>query len=133
MDGNMNTIHHRLLCAAVSALLLSGAFAATGLQAAPVQTGTDAQQTASSGPCVFSTHDIDRDGALSKEEYHRLIEHIENRQKTTGRPMRRFLPPLRFEQIDGNDDGMITEDEMIIALNARLHKHRRYRYRGGQL
>jgi hypothetical protein len=46
--------------------------------------------------------------------------------------MRRYSPPLRFEEIDSNDDGNITEDEMTSTFNERLKMHRRYRYRGGR-
>ena len=78
---------------------------------------------------VFSVHDSNQDGVLSKQEYQRFIEHLKLRQGE-GRQQRHF-PLLRFEQIDTNKDGAITEDEMLHALNKRLERHQRERYRGG--
>jgi EF-hand domain pair len=115
-----------------SALLLSGSMTITVLAAAPTPDDTGARQTARPGAPAFSIHDIDQDGYLSRAEYRHLIEQIENRRRATGRPMRRYLPFLRFEEVDRDDDGFITEDEMIASLKKRLQMHRRYRYRGGQ-
>jgi len=89
-------------------------------------------QNRGSGQYIFSIHDIDKSGTLSEVEYQQLIEHVELRRKSTGRPMRRFSPTLWFEEIDTNKDGYISEDEMISALNKRLKEHRRYRYKGSQ-
>ncbi len=83
-------------------------------------------------PYVFSIYDIDKSGSLNREEYRYFIEKMESQRKKTGRPMRRYLPSLQFEEIDINKDGYITEDEMIIALNKRLHRHRRNHQRRGR-
>lgn len=82
-----------------------------------------------SGLYIFSVHDIDKSGTLSKEEYQLLVEQVELRRKSTGRPMRRFSPALSFDEIDINKDGQISEDELLSALNNRLRQHRRYRYK----
>ena len=128
----MNTVRHRLLFAVVTALFLASAFRIADLPADTAQNGAGPKAAGSPAPRVFSIHDIDQDGALSREKYRRLIEDIENRHNATGRPMHRLLPPLRFEEIDSNGDGLIVEDEMIAALNRRMERHRHYRYRGGQ-
>jgi Ca2+-binding EF-hand superfamily protein len=128
----MNSHHDPLLFIVVSALLLSSPFKVTDLLAAPSQNSLGSETMVQPGSRVFSVHDIDKNGSISREEYRHFVEQIEIRQRATGRPMRRYSQPLRFEVIDSNDNGYLTEDEMISALNKRLKKHRRYRYRGGR-
>ena len=41
---------------------------------------------------VFSVHDLDEDGLLSKTEYQRLIEHRERRCESSGHRCRPFYP-----------------------------------------
>lgn len=127
----MKTHPTSLLFAIASILLLSSPFIVSDLLAAPPQNGLGSNKMVHPGSRAFSIHDIDQNGSLSREEYSQLVEQIEIRRKATGRPMHRYSPSLRFEEIDGNGDDYITEDEMISALNKRLKKHRRYRYRGG--
>ncbi|MCW9012728.1 MAG: EF-hand domain-containing protein [Gammaproteobacteria bacterium] len=81
---------------------------------------------------AFSIYDTDNNGFLSREEYRHFVEKMENRRKSSGRPMRRFSNLLEFDEIDLNKDNQLTEGEMIEALNKRLRKHRHYRYRGGK-
>lgn len=84
------------------------------------------------GSKVFSIHDYDNNGSLSKQEYQQLLQQIKARRESSDRPKGRYSRPLNFEEVDKNQDGRITEDEMITALNLRLQQHRRYRYRGGR-
>lgn len=128
----MKTHHNPLLFAIASTLLLSSHFTATDLLAAPPQNGLGSKIMVQPGSRAYSIHDIDQSGSLSREEYRNFVVQIEIRRQATGRPMRRYSPPLRFEEIDSNDDGNITEDEMTSTLNERLKMHRRYRYRGGR-
>lgn len=125
-------IHHNLLLFTIASALLLLSPKTTALQAEPQ--GDDSEQKKMLQPCsyVFSIHDIDKSGSLSKEEYQYFVEQIESRRKSTGRPMRRYSPALSFEEIDRNNDGYISEDELITALNKRIHKHKRYRQRGGR-
>ncbi len=102
------------------------------LQAASQKNASSPPVTPQPGSHAFSIHDTDLNGSLSREEYDHFVEQIEIRRKATGRPMRRLSTLLSFEDIDNNNDGLITEDEMTRALNRRLQKHRRYRYRGKQ-
>ena len=133
ISTNYLQIHHNpLFFAIASILLLSSLFTASDLLAVPPQNGIGYKETVQPGSRAFSIHDIDQNGLLSREEYRHFVEQIEIRRKATGHPMRRYSPPFRFEEVDSNEDGYITEDEMISALNKRLQKHRRYRYRGGQ-
>lgn len=85
-----------------------------------------------SGSSAFSIHDLNQDGVLSWEEYQLFLGKVEKRRKTDEQTGRRYAPPLRFEEIDTNKDGYLTEDEMINALNQRLQKHKRYRNRNSR-
>ena len=128
----MKTDYNPSLLVAAMTLLLHGAFLANDLLAEPLQNDPGSKTEVQPGPGPFSMHDSDGDGSLSREEYRLFIEYVTARRETTGRPMRRFSPPLQFEEIDTNGDGYISEDEMVSALNKRLQKHRRYRKHGGR-
>jgi hypothetical protein len=76
------------------------------------------------GPHVFSVHDLDGDGYLSRGEYAALRRHcLESRE---GRGRRGCNPArlLDFDVLDGDRDGRIDEDELIDAIGRR--------YRGGR-
>lgn len=77
---------------------------------------------------VFSIHDVNRDGSLSRDEYHHFVEQIENHRKATGRPMHRLSSLPDFDEVDFDGNGYINEDELILILNERLKTHRRYRH-----
>lgn len=125
----MKTHHNPLLFTIATVLLLSGPIHADDPLPEPPQNSLGVEKGGGQpGPHAFSIHDIDQDGFLSRDEY----QLFEDRRNTTERPMRRFLPPLRFEEIDNDGDGYITEEEMTSALNQRLRKHRRYRSHGGR-
>lgn len=79
----------------------------------------------------FTIHDSNRDGLLNKQEYQHFVEQLTNRHRANSHPLQPAPPPLRFEIIDSNSDGNITEEEMIEALNQRLRQQRR-RHRGGR-
>ncbi|OOY34158.1 EF-hand domain-containing protein [Solemya velum gill symbiont] len=78
---------------------------------------------------VFSVHDQDRDGFLDQKEYEHFYMQMVQRREASGRS-HRHMPLFLFEEIDYNRNGLIEEEEMASAMNARLRKHRRYRYRG---
>lgn len=125
-------IHHNLFFYTFASALFLLTLKSAPLLAASSENKLDQQKMFQPCAYVFSIHDIDKSGSLSKEEYHQFIMQIENRRQSTRHLMRRYFPPLRFEEIDNDNGGYITEDEMISALNKRLHKHKRYRQRGGQ-
>lgn len=131
-SGSMKIDHNPLGFAIAIAALLSGSCNAGELLAESLQKSTGSKENIQPVTRTFSIHDIDQDGLLNREEYRLFQEHIENRRKTTGHLQRGFSPPPRFEDIDDNGDGSITEDEMISVLNKRLRKHRRYRHQGGR-
>ncbi|MBC8210818.1 MAG: EF-hand domain-containing protein [Gammaproteobacteria bacterium] len=79
---------------------------------------------------VFSVHDSDLNGLLDRDEYERLVEQLETRRLHRNQSPRHKFQPLQFEQIDSNQDGVLSEDEMVDALNVRLQQQRRQRYRG---
>jgi len=71
----------------------------------------------------FSVHDLDGDGVLSRDEYARLIEHLQAHRRASGRPHWHYTAPLEFETLDMDADGFVNEVEMIEQLR-RQHQHR---------
>jgi Ca2+-binding EF-hand superfamily protein len=76
-------------------------------------------------PLAFSVHDLDRDGYISREEYSALRAQCQERSRETAQPRGRTrCALLDFETLDANQDGRISEDELLDKL--------RLRYRGGR-
>lgn len=124
-------IHHRQIFFTLTLFLLLSSFF-IDVMAAPSENNPEDNKKVLPCSRAFSIYDIDRNGSLGRDEYRQFVEQIEIRRNSTGRPMRRYSPPLLFEEIDSNKDEYLTEDEMISALNKRLRKHRRYRYKSNQ-
>lgn len=112
-------------CSLSAALLLSGLLSLGGVFAAPLGQPAGVPPDAPAHP--FSIHDLDRDGRLSRDEYRQFLTGVERRRQSTVERGQGYPPPLRFEEIDGDGDGYLSEDEMISALNRRLERHKRYR------
>lgn len=74
-------------------------------------------------PKVFSIHDLDKDGYLSKNEYQAFIEKKSRRNRQNKRQKSRTVKPFSFEEIDLNTDGKISLDEMILTISKR-HKNK---------
>jgi Ca2+-binding EF-hand superfamily protein len=113
-------------------LLFSGACKAIDQSPLPMPKRLGEQQMPGANLRPFSIHDTDQDGLLSRKEYRRFSEQLALWRQTRGRPTRNSGQHLSFEVIDSNNDGYISEDEMISVLNKRLKRHRRYRHRGGR-
>lgn len=95
--------------------------------AGAVTASSETPPTAPPATSPFSIHDLDRDGLLSRDEYHRFLAGVERRRQSARQGGRSYPPPLRFDEIDNNGDGYLNEDEMTSALNRRLERHKRYR------
>ena len=81
--------------------------------ATPAEPAEPAEEAAR--PRVYSVHDLDRDGYLSREEYRSFEEYVARWRQMTGRPRNRRFP-LPFDVIDADGDGLISEAEMTDAL-----------------
>jgi hypothetical protein len=102
---------------------VSGMFYSSGMAATPAKVQLSDHR-------VFSVHDQNRDGFLDQKEYEHFYMMAQHRESS--RRSDRHMPLYIFEEIDHNRDGLIDEEEMTSAMNVRLRKHRRYRYRGGR-
>lgn len=92
------------------------------------ETGT--RQENASNPRVYSMHDSNQDGFLSRDEYSQLVDKLDRRRQEKGSPKHGFSERATFEEIDTDGDGFISEDELVDTLNKLLRKHRRHRSHG---
>ncbi|MCW8827071.1 MAG: EF-hand domain-containing protein [Gammaproteobacteria bacterium] len=122
---------YRLLTVALGFLSFC-TYGVAPLYAAQPQNGNLHHRSKPTNAQVFSIHDIDKSGTLSRDEYQRFVEQIEERRKLTGKPMRRFSTTIKFDEIDIDGDGYLTEDEMVDAINVQKQRSRRYRYKRGR-
>lgn len=76
---------------------------------------------------VFSVHDLDRDGRLSRSEYQMLLDYRQ-RWSSRGRGWHRLLD---FDAIDIDRDNYIGEEELAAALVGHWQERRHRRFRGG--
>jgi len=81
---------------------------------------------------IYSVHDLNRDGYLSKSEYRLFAQYVVRWNRPRWRRRGKGRQPLPFKLIDKNGDGLITETEMTSALGTQMRKRRRHRYRGGR-
>ena len=77
-------------------------------------------------PSPYSIHDLNRDGYLDQGEYAALLSQYWARRAQGGQGWSR-RPPLQFQQIDADRDGLISEQEMGLALERR-RQHRKWRH-----
>jgi len=128
----MKTIHTHPFFTTGSLLLLLSLFNSSNLWAETSSDRFNSNRLPQSDSPAFSIHDTDKNGSLNREEYRRFVSQIERRRKSSQIPASRYSTLLKFEEIDANADGHITEDELLDTLNRHLRQHRRYRYRGGR-
>ena len=128
----MKTIRTHPFLSTKSLLILITLFNSANLWAEPATGRFDSNKFPQSDRPAFSIHDTDKNGSLNREEYHRFVSQTERRRKSSQIPVSRYSTLLKFEEIDLNADGHITEDELLDTLNRHLRHHRRYRYRGGR-
>jgi len=69
----------------------------------------------------FSVHDTNHDGFLDEQEYYHLRKAIIARRG----PGRRGPPLLRFDQLDLDGNGLISESELVEGVG-HGRQHRRH-------
>ena len=74
---------------------------------------------------VFSVHDTDADGYLSRKEYEMFLEYRRQRHAASGRQANRFRKPRDFDEIDANHDQHISESELTAVLGRQLRMQKR--------
>lgn len=128
----MSPFRYRSLLIFLSFLFISSVCRAVDQSPTPTPNRPGAHKMLGAKLHTFSVHDTNQDGLLSRKEYRHFSEQLALRRQTCGRPACDHAQHLSFEEIDSNYDGYISEDEMVLVLNKRLKRHRRYRYRGGR-
>ena len=74
-------------------------------------------------PQPFSVHDLNRDGYLDRQEYATFLSRFWAHQARAAHG-RGPPPPMRFEEIDLNGNGLIDEQEMTWRLERRRQGRR---------
>ena len=74
----------------------------------------------------YSIHDLNQDGYLDRDEYAAFLSHFWAHRAQNGQRLPR-RPPLEFQEIDLDHDGLISEREMGQALERR-RQHRQWRH-----
>ncbi len=77
---------------------------------------------------VFSIYDTDHNGYLSRAEYAMFSEKMHRHRRSSNRPCPEIL---EFSHVDHDQDGQISESELLASLNKGLQKRRRYRFKNG--
>jgi len=105
---------------AAASLLLS--FGSPGQSASGNEAGTPAPPPVR----VFSVHDLDGDGYLTRQEYEMFLQRWRQHRAASGRPIQdsRRLP--HFDDIDSNGDQRLSEDELTALVRQRLHRRHRH-------
>lgn len=84
----------------------------------------NAQQLNSRGPIPFSVYDSNKDGVVTQKEFYDMRAKRIEQKVNQGMPMRNVGNAPSFEEFDSNNDGKLTELELIKGQNAQMQKRR---------
>lgn len=99
----------------LTAALIVGAFSlTTGLVIANDQPAR--------GPVPFATWDADNSGAIDEQEFNALREQRQAAVKASGRQGKNMANASTFAQIDSNDDGQISAEELSAMQQGKGNK-----------
>jgi len=110
--------HLNLLAAA--SLLLS--FSASGQNGSGNEAGIPSHRPVR----VFSVHDLDQDGYLTRREYELFLQRWRQHRAASGRRIEDSRRPPHFDDIDSNGDQLLSEDELTTVVRQRLHRRHRH-------
>ena len=74
------------------------------------------------GPVPFATWDADGNGAIDEQEFNSVREQRQTTVKTDGRRGKNMAKAPTFAQIDSNDDGRITAEELTALQQGQRNK-----------
>ncbi len=76
------------------------------------------------GSISFVAYDKDGDGLISEKEFNQVREERLSQRVTEGRPMRGIANAPSFSTFDTNQDGQLTENELIAGQKVQMGKRR---------
>jgi len=111
----------------IKAAIITGAISATCLIAATTTMATDLPVR---GPVSFETYDLDKNGSISEQELNTVREQRKSTMINAGRLGLGNANAPTFAQMDSNNDGQISKEELAAGQIAQRGKGGRGMGRG---
>lgn len=89
-----------------------------------------AQDFPSRGPIPFSSFDVNKDGIISESEFNDTRAARIKQKASQGMPMRNAANAPYFRSIDTDNDGKITELELLKAQNKQMQLNKANKRQG---
>ncbi len=109
----MSSIFKTLASGTIAVILASSMFAAA-----------QAEELPDRGPVPFHLYDKDGNNLISEEEFYDLRAQRMQKRADDGFPMRGAANAPDFSEFDGNNDGMLTPEELQAGQQAQMSQRR---------
>ncbi|MCU7931310.1 MAG: hypothetical protein KZQ90_10950 [Candidatus Thiodiazotropha sp. (ex Codakia rugifera)] len=78
----------------------------------------------SPGPIPFETFDVDGNGSISRQEFETVHAQRRSARINQGGPMRGLATSPKFQYFDSNDDGQLSQKELLSGQHNRMMMNR---------
>ncbi len=86
---------------------------------------TQSEEVPARGPIPFASYDLDSNNFISEEEFDSARAKRMAQRATEGRPMRGAANAPVFSELDKNNDGQLTRDELMAGQKAQMEKRQK--------
>lgn len=84
------------------------------------------------GPLPFQTFDVDGNGSISRQEFETVHAQRRSARTNQGGPMRGQATSPKFQYFDSNDDGQLSQKELLSGQHNRMLMMKQSGKRGGR-